>query len=165
MIRTIWLGFVFLIVLAGVGSFRFAFGHFDTANASAIVRAEVDRAVGKKTVQETFTKIDRPQVASVPYAPDAVESKNVEQISAGSRTTQITPPIIGGNWIDRTSFVTRKSRDRKSRRNVAKIVAGATKNQATAEPRGCQLEDFDAVRWTFNLPTGCHAKLHPSRGA
>ena len=47
MIRTIWLGFTFLIVLAGVGSFRFAFGHFDAANASGIVRSEIDRTVGR----------------------------------------------------------------------------------------------------------------------
>lgn len=51
MIRTIWLGFTFLIVLAGVGAFRFAFGNFDAANASAIARPEVNYIVVAKSIQ------------------------------------------------------------------------------------------------------------------
>lgn len=49
MIRTFWLGFIFLIVLAGVGAFRFAFGNFDAANASSIARPEVSYIVVAKT--------------------------------------------------------------------------------------------------------------------
>ena len=73
-IRTIWLGFMFLIILAGAGSFRFAFGHFDAANASGIVVSEVDRTVGSKPVQDSLTKADRlPVVAYALPAPDAAE--------------------------------------------------------------------------------------------
>lgn len=168
-IRTIWLGFAFLIVLAGVASFRFAFGHFDTANASGIVRADVDRAVGKMAAQEAFTNIERLRVAYVPYAPDAVESEKAEQISAGlrSRTTQmmVTPRLISRNRCDHASRVICQTGDQKSKRNNAKIDVGATKNRSAAEPKSCQLEDFDAVRWAFNLPTGCRTQLYPSKGA
>jgi hypothetical protein len=97
-IRTIWPGFTFLIVLAGVGSFRFAFGHFDAANASGIVRLEGDRTVGTKAVQDTFTNTERLRVAYVAPAPDDVDLANVNQIPAGSlsRTspTIVTPRII-----------------------------------------------------------------------
>jgi hypothetical protein len=58
-IRTIWLGFTFLIILAGAGSFRFAFGHFDVANASSIVLPENNRTIGLKIVQDTLTKADQ----------------------------------------------------------------------------------------------------------
>lgn len=63
MIRTIWLGFTFLIALAGVGSFRFALGRFDAANASGTVRSEGDRTVGTKAVQDTSTNTERLRVA------------------------------------------------------------------------------------------------------
>jgi hypothetical protein len=65
---------MFLIILAGAGSFRFAFGHFDAANASGIVVSEVDRTVGSKPVQDSLTKADRlPVVAYALPAPDAAE--------------------------------------------------------------------------------------------
>jgi hypothetical protein len=166
-IRTVWLGFAFLIVLAGAGSFRFAFGHFDAANASGIVRTEVDRAAGRKSAQEAFTNTEWPRVGYVPHVPDAVESGKADQVFAGSRPrtsqTIVTPRITGRQAHERTSLVIRKT-DQKSKRHNAKIDAGAAKYQAAAEPKGCQLEEFDAVRWTLNLPTGCHIQPYPSRG-
>src|SRR4051812_35137135 len=72
-IRTIWLGFTFLIILAGAGSFRFAFGHFDTANASSIVLPEQNRAISSKVLPDTLTKADQLLVASVAPSPDAAE--------------------------------------------------------------------------------------------
>jgi len=24
------------------------------------------------------------------------------------------------------------------------------------DPKACQLEEFDAFRWAFSMPTGCH---------
>jgi hypothetical protein len=159
-IRTFWLGFSFLIVLAGVGSFRFAFGHFDTANASGIVRSEGDRTVGAKAVQDTFTNTERLRVAYVAPAPDDVDLANVNQIPAGSlsRTppTIVTPRIISRHWHEPVPPVIRQTRDQKPKRKNAKSDAVVNKYQAAAEPTACQLEDFDAVRWAFNLPTGCH---------
>ena len=73
MIRTIWLGFTFLIILAGAGSFRLAFGHFDVANASSIVLPEDNRTVGLKIFRDTLTKADQLPVAYVAPAPDAAE--------------------------------------------------------------------------------------------
>ena len=62
MIRTVWLGLLFLVILAAVSSFRFAFGHFDAANASGFVGSAGDRAAGTKTVHETLTNADRSSV-------------------------------------------------------------------------------------------------------
>ncbi len=69
MIRTVWLGLSFLIILAGVGSFRFAFGHFGYANASSIVRVDGERLVDARTVQDTLTITDQSPVAYVSAAP------------------------------------------------------------------------------------------------
>jgi len=105
-IRTIWLGLSFLVVLAGVSSFRFAFGHFDAANASGIARSEGDRAVGIKTVQETLTNADRSPVAYVTSGPDA-ELPKANHTRAGllSRAPPAiaTPRIAGRRWHEPAS--------------------------------------------------------------
>jgi len=105
-IRTIWLGLSFLVVLAGVSSFRFAFGHFDSANASGIARSEGDRAVGIKTVQETLTNADRLPVAYVTSGADA-ELPKANHTRAGllSRAPPAiaTPRIAGRRWHEPAS--------------------------------------------------------------
>lgn len=76
MIRTIWLGFTFLIVLAGVGAFRFAFGNFDAANASAIARPEVNYIVIAKSVQPASVNsepLPAPFVQPAPTLGDTVQ--------------------------------------------------------------------------------------------
>lgn len=160
MIRTIWLGFTFLIVLAGVGSFRFAFGHFDAANASGIVRPEVDRTVGTKTSQETSTKADRLRVAYVSPAPDDTELAKTNDIAVEllSRISPaiVTPDIVNRHWQESPPPVIRQTRIQKVKRQQAKNDPIASKSQLAAEPKACHLEEFDAVRWAFNLPTGCH---------
>ena len=160
MIRTIWLGFTFLIVLAGVGSFRFAFGHFDAANASSIVRSDVDRTVGTKTTQETFTNTERLRVAYVSPAPDDAEPAKANYIPAEliSRISPaiVTPGIVSRHLSESASPIIRQARNQKSKRKQPKSDAIANKSQLAAEPKACQLEEFDAVRWAFNLPTGCH---------
>ena len=158
MIRTIWLGFTFLIVLAGVGSFRFAFGHFDAANASGIVRPEVDPTVGTKAPQETSTKADRLRVAHA--APDDTELAKVNHITTDlvPRTSPaiVTPGIIGRHWHEPAPPGIRPMRNQKAKRKQAKSDAIASKSQLAAEPKACHLEEFDAVRWAFNLSTDCH---------
>lgn len=160
MIRTIWLGFAFLIILAGVGSFRFAYGHFDAANASGIVRPEVDRTVGTKAYQETSTKADRLRVAYVSPAPDDTELAKTNDIAAEllSRISPaiVTPDIVGRHWRESAASVIRPTRIQKAKRKQAKPDAIASKPELAAEPKACQLEEFDAFRWAFNLPTGCH---------
>ncbi|MEH2552159.1 hypothetical protein V1283_008804 [Bradyrhizobium sp. AZCC 2262] len=161
MIRTIWLGFTFLIVMAGVGSFRFAFGHFDAANASGIVHPEVDRTVDTKASQETTTKADRLRVASVPPAPDDTELAKTNDIAVEllSRISPaiVTPDIVSRHWPESAPPVIRHTRIQKAKRKQAKndpIVA--SKPPLAAEPKACQLEEFDAFRWAFSLLTGCH---------
>src|SRR4030088_3224227 len=54
-IRTVWLGSIFFVVLVGVGSFRFAFGHFDVAIASGFIRPEGDRTAAAKAIPAPLT--------------------------------------------------------------------------------------------------------------
>ena len=32
----------------------------------------------------------------------------------------------------------------------------ASKPPLALDPKACQLEEFDAFRWAFSMPTGCH---------
>jgi hypothetical protein len=159
-IRTIWLGFTFMIILAGAGSFRFAFGHFDAANASGIVLSEVNRTVGSNTVQDTLTKAERLPVAYVSPAPDAAELAKAAYIAA-ELLPRTSPAMVTPAFIDRRSQeaappVVRQTRIQKPKRKQPKPDAVASKSQPAADPKTCQLEEFDAFRWAFGLPTGCH---------
>ena len=187
MIRTIWLGFTFLIILAGAGSFRFAFGHFDTANASGIVVSEVDRTVGSKPVQDNLTKADRlPVVAHVLPAPDAAELAKaayaaaellprtspavvtpavvdrqtvVDQQTANDRQTAVDRPTVVDRLPQEVAppVVVRQTKIQKPKRKQPKPDDVASKSQPAVDPKACQLEEFDAFRWAFSLPTGCHS--------
>jgi hypothetical protein len=159
-IRTIWLGFTFLIILAGAGSFRFAFGHFDAANASGIVISEADRTVDSKIAQDTLGKSERLPVAYVFPAPDAAELAKAAYMAAVS-LPRTSPAIVAPVVIDQPSQesalpVVRQTRIQKPKRKQAKPDAVAGKAQPAADPKACQLEEFDAFRWAFSLPTGCH---------
>jgi hypothetical protein len=177
-IRTIWLGFTFLIILAGAGSFRFAFGHFDAANASGIVLSEVDRTVGLKPVQDTLTKAERLPVAYAPPATDAAELAKAAYLAAEllPRTSPaaVTPTVVERQTVvDQTAVdrptvvdrrpqeaappVVRQTRIQKPKRKQPKPDDVASKSQPATDPKACQLEEFDAFRWAFSLPTGCHS--------
>jgi hypothetical protein len=52
--------------------------------------------------------------------------------------------------------VVRHTRAQKPRRKIVKSDVVANKDQTVAEVKPCQLEEFDGLRWAFNLPTGCH---------
>jgi hypothetical protein len=167
-IRTIWLGFTFLIILAGAGSFRFAFGHFDAANASGIVVSEVDRTVGSKPVQDNLTKADRlPVVAYAPPAPDAAELAKAAY-AAAELLPRTSPAVVTPAVVDRQTIVdrqpqeaappvVRQTRIQKPKRKQPKPDDVASKSQPAADPKAWQLEEFDAFRWAFSLPTGCHS--------
>ena len=161
MIRTIWLGFTFLIILAGAGSFRFAFGHFDAANASGIVFSEVSRTVGSTIAQDTLTKADRLPVASVSPAPDASELAKAAYVAAillpRTSPTMVTPGVIDRHTQEAAAPVVRQTRIQKAKPKQPKRDAVASKSRPAADPKACQLEEFDAFRWAFSLPTGCHA--------
>jgi hypothetical protein len=95
-IRTIWLGFTFLIVLAGVGSFRFAFGNFDAANASSISRPEMNYIVVARTAQAAATNSDPlPAPFLVPPAAIADEGKfeNIKAEAVADRDENIWPDL------------------------------------------------------------------------
>lgn len=152
MVRTVWLGLIFLIILAGVGSFRFAFGHFDVANASGIVRADGDRAAGMKVIKETLTDADRSPVhfTSPPSELDTPKASHTptELVSRSVRAIEM-PRIIGRHWHDPKS-------DTGSKQKHKNPSANADKSQAPAEPKACQLLEFDAIRLALGMPTGCH---------
>jgi hypothetical protein len=166
-IRTIWLGFTFLIILAGAGSFRFAFGHFDAANASGIAISEVNRTVGTKTIQDTLTKAERlPVFAYVSPAPDAAELAKAAY-AAAELLPRTSPAVVAPVVVDRQPIVdrqpqeaappvVRQTRIQKPKRKQPKPDAVVSKAQPAVDPQACQLEEFDAFRWAFNLPTGCH---------
>jgi hypothetical protein len=160
-VRTIWLGFTFLIFLAGVGSFRFAFGNFDAANASGIARSEFDRVVSTKTTEETFANTERSRVAYDSPAPNDAElakaSYTLAELLSRASPAIVTPSIGDRHWHESAPPEIRQTRNQKSKRKPAKSGAIANTSQPDAEPKACQLEEFDAVRWAFNLPTGCHS--------
>lgn len=168
MIRTIWLGFTFLIILAGAGSFRFAFGHFDAANASGLVLSEHNRAVSSKVVQDTLTKADQLPVAYVaPAAPDAAELAKAAY-SAVESLHRPPPVVITPDAVERTPDiveqqvqepappVVRKAKVQRPKRKQPKPDAVASKAPPAADLKTCQTEEFDAFRYAFSLPTGCH---------
>ena len=175
MIRTIWLGFTFLIILAGAGSFRLAFGHFDTANASDIATSEHSRTISPKAVQDTLTKADQLVVAHVSSAPDATELAKAAYIAVESshRTTaaEVTPDDVvepAPDVVEQRAqepappvarpapLVVRKAKIEKPRRKQPKPDAVANKPLPAADPKICQVEEFEAFRYAFSLPTGCH---------
>jgi hypothetical protein len=174
-IRTVWLGFTFLIILAGAGSFRFAFGHFDTANASDIVLPENNRTFSAKVVQDTLTKADQLPVAYAAPAPDAAELAKaaydaVELLNrplpavATPDVVEPTPDVVEQQAqepappvVRPAPPVVRKTKIEKPKRKQPKPDAVANKPLPAADPKICQAEEFEAFRYAFNLPTGCHS--------
>jgi outer membrane biosynthesis protein TonB len=201
-IRTIWLGFTFLVVLAGVGAFRFAFGNFDAANASAIARPEVNYIVVAKTGQpapvigeplpkpfvlpaSALSDAVRVDAGTVDVANadaakvDAVKDENIwpelspqplpALVATGSPGPDRREPAPETRNVGATEPKQAKpaeSRQKKASeprqkpaqnavRKTPKKEAVAGKDQETAEPKTCQAEEFDALRWAFKLPTGC----------
>jgi hypothetical protein len=184
LIRTFWLGFTFLIILAGAGSFRFAFGHFDTANASGIVLPEQDRSSISKIVLDTLTKADQLPVAfaaSVTPSPDtaelvkaaysAIEALNrtppsvvtpdvVEQPTAVEQPAIVEPQaaeVVRRQTKAAAAPVVRKAKIEKPKPKQPKPDAIAGKSSPAVDLKTCQLEEFEAFRYAFSLPTGCHA--------
>ena len=210
-IRTIWLGLTFLIILAAVASFRFAYGNFNAANASGISRPELNRIAIARTVHHSVANTAPLEVAYVPPAsvdaeftkperdldpiepllrvqPAIVATSNLippwrerpvfetgktkgqkirrkdaelarpePEQDAVEPLLRVPPAIAGSSsppWRDLSSFATQQ-KDQKIRRRSAKKETVVDKDQVAAEPKACQLEDFDAIRWAFSLPTGC----------
>jgi hypothetical protein len=150
-IRTVWLGLSFLVVLGGVGSFKFAYGPLDAANASDVVRPSGAGAVVTSSVQEA--EVDQWRGA---YAFAEIELAKASHAPAEVSRTPVaivTPPVIGRNCRAPVASVIRQAQ--KSKRKRANSDAIAAKSEEAAEPKACQLADFDAVRAALNLPTGC----------
>ena len=49
-----------------------------------------------------------------------------------------------------------KQKSRSPKRKQPKPDAVAGKSPPAADLKACQLEEFDAFRYAFSLPTGCH---------
>jgi hypothetical protein len=152
-IRTVWLGLSFLVILGGVGSFKFAFGPLEAANASDIVRSDGAGTVVTSRVQEA--EVDQWRVA---YAFAEIELAKASHAPAEvSRTPVAIVPsrIISRHCRGPAASVIRQASDQKSKHKRANSDAIADKSEEAAEPKGCQLADFDAVRAFLHLPTGC----------
>jgi hypothetical protein len=150
-IRTVWLGLSFLVVLGGVGSFKFAYGPLDAASASDIVRSDGVGTVATSRVQEA--EVDQWRVA---YAFAEIELAKASHAPAEVSRTPVaivTSPIISRNCRAPVASVIRQAQ--KSKRKRANSDAIAAKSEEATEPKACQLADFDAVRAVLNLPTGC----------
>jgi hypothetical protein len=167
--------------MAGAGSFRFAFGHFDVANASSIVLPEYNRTVGLKIVQDTLTKADQLPVAYTAPAPDAAElakaaDSAVESLDVTSPPATATPDVVEPAPIvveqqaeEPVPPVARpippvvrkakieKPKVEKPKRKQPKPDAVASKPLPPVDMKTCQAEEFEAFRYAFNLPTGCHS--------
>jgi hypothetical protein len=171
-IRTVWLGLAFLVVLAGVSSFRFAFGHFDLAYASVAARSEPDSAEVTNAVEQTLTEADRlPPLAYIAAAPEpelakadhtpaesAPEAEPLPRLESLPRTpmASIKPRVANRQWREPVSSAVRPAKHQNAKRKPAKTQAIADKPEEPVEPKACQTENFDAIRLAFNLPTGCH---------
>ena len=165
MIRTVWLGLAFLVVLAGVSSFRFAFGHFDHAYASVIARSEPDGAAVINSVQETLTEADR--LPPLAYASSVPEVELAKADPTPAESSPQAEPLPRLESLPRTPMASMKPRaanpavrpakNQNAKRKPAKKETVAEKPEGPAEPKACQLEDYDAVRRAFSLPTGCHS--------
>lgn len=176
MIRTVWLGLAFLVVLAGVSSFRFAFGHFDLAHASVSARSEPDSAAAANTVQETLTEADRlpplayissapvfePALAKADRLPVAAlpHAEPLPRLESLPRTPMaaMKPRVASRQWREPpVSSTVRPAKIQNAKRKQTKKEVVADKPQEPADfVRDCQLVDFDAIRMSFSLPTGCH---------
>ena len=174
MIRTIWLGFTFLIILAGAGSFRLAFGHFDVANASGIVLPEQSRTSGPIIFQDTLTHADQLPFAYVAAAPDAAElakaASNAVESLHRPQPAVVTPEVAEPTpdaveqeaqepappVVQAAPPVARKVKVQKPKPRQPKPDAVAGKPLPAVDPKTCQVEEFEAFRYAFNLRTGCH---------
>lgn len=211
-IRTIWLGLTFLIILAAVASFRFAYGNFDATNASSISRQESNRIVVARAVQQPVAIAAPLPAAYVPPAPadpefarpepdldpvepllrvppaivatssppwreipavvnrkmkgpkikrkDAEFANSEPDLDPVEPLLRVPPAIAATNsssppWRDLSSFATQQKDQKIRRKSARKETVVVDKDLVAAEPKTCQLEDFDALRWAFNLPTGC----------
>ena len=68
----------------------------------------------------------------------------------------VTPDIVSRHWQESVPPVVRQTRIQKVKRKQAKNEPMTSKPPLALDPQACQLEEFDAFRWAFNLPTGCH---------
>jgi hypothetical protein len=146
-IRTVWLGLSFLVILAGAASFRLAFGHFDAANASSIARSDDERIV------VTDTKSNPSRAAQISSA--VPKSGNIDQAQVELVPSMGIVPSAGQARREPVSKVLKAGNER-SKRKPGRSRAVAYKSQAAEEAKPCQLADFDALRWALSLPTGCH---------
>lgn len=160
--------------MAGAGSFRFAFGHFDVANASGIVLPEQNRTIGSKVVQDTLTKADQLSVTSVTPAPDAAELARaaysavevlhpMPQAVVTSDVVNPAPDVVelqmqepAAPVVRPAPPVVRKAKLQKPKLKQPKPEAVASKSPPATDLKVCQLEEFEAFRYAFSLPTGCH---------
>lgn len=158
MIRTIWLGLSFLIILAGVVSFRIAFGYFDVANAAGIPRLEGKLTAEIKPIKETPVKTAQLPIAYVSSATEVQLAATNETHAEVFRQTPVaiaTSRIIGRERQERAALAIQRAGNQKAKRKLVKNDAGTDKSGLAAEPKACQLADFEALRAAFNLATGC----------
>jgi hypothetical protein len=154
-IRTVWLGLSFLVILGGVGSFKLAFGPLDAASASDIVRSEGARAVVTPRVQEA--EVDQWRVAYAFAEIELAKARHAPAEVGRTPVAVVTPPIIDRHCRAPSTSAIHQARAEKPKRKRANSVAIADKSDEAAEPKACQLADFDAVRAALNLPTGCRS--------
>ena len=153
MIRTIWLGLTFLIILAAVASFRFAYGNFDAANASGISRPELNRIVIARTVQQPVANTAPLRVAYVPPASvDAGFAKPEPDLDPVGPLLRVPPAIVAANnlsppWRELSSFETGKAKGQKIRRKDTEF--------AKPEP------DRDAVEPLLRVPPAIAGSSSP----
>jgi hypothetical protein len=107
-----------------------------------------------------LTKADQLPVALVSPAPDATELARAAYIAVEllprTSPTVVSPDVIDRHRQESGPPVVRQTRIQKTKRKQPKPDAVASKPQPTADLKACHLEEFDAVRWAFSLPTGCH---------
>jgi hypothetical protein len=102
------------------------------ANAAAELLPRTSPAVVTPAVVDRQTVVDQ-------------QTANDRQTAVDRRTQEAASPVV------------RQTRIQKPKRKQPKPDDVASKSQPAADPKTCQLEEFDAFRWAFSLPTGCHS--------
>ena len=151
MIRTVWLGLVLFFGLAGLASYKLAFGappQRAVVQASAVTANRDMPEVGTGPVMDTLTKNDRLPVTSISSAePLATEMRVPEELPSAA-----VAKVIGrhreGSDLKAEKGGTKKVKPKDLKKHVRRV-------QRKQTPQVCNPEEVSPLRRLFGAATIC----------